>query len=290
MMAAPYFRARFHDYLELAKIRLVSLTLWSAAAGVILADHHPVHFKTLLLTLIGAGLVAAGSMSLNQWMERVEDGLMTRTANRPLPAGRLDPKEALGAGLLLSMAGLALLFYGVNALSASLAALTLISYVLIYTPLKKITSWCTLVGAIPGALPPLIGWAAVKGELSLQAWVLFAIVFFWQMPHFYAISWFCRKEYSAAGFRMLSVEDPGGRRVAKEIFFYSLLMIPVSLLPFFSGIAGKVYFGAALFMSLCVAVLSVFCLKDLDRHARLFFRSSLLYLTLLFIFMVTNQR
>lgn len=289
-MSKGCFSSRWPDYLELTKPRLVSLTLWSTAAGLILADHGPVHFRLLCLTLLGSGLVAAGSMSLNEWMERGEDARMTRTSSRPLPAGRLHPNEALAVGFLFSLAGLAVLYYGVNGLSAWLAFSTLFSYVAVYTPLKKITPLCTLVGAVPGAIPPLIGWAAVSGTLSLQAWVLFTIIFFWQMPHFYAISWFWRKDYQAAGFRMLSVKDPGGKRVAKEMFLYNLAMIPVSLLPFTTSLTGKLYFVSAIFMGAVMTVLSALCLKNLDKYARLFFRSSLLYLTVLFILMVLDKR
>lgn len=281
--------ARLSDYWELTKPRLVSLTLWSTAAGLILADRAPVHFRLLTLTLLGTALVAAGSMSFNEWLERAEDARMSRTANRPLPAGRLHPYEAVIAGSLFSVMGLAVLYYGVNSLSALLAFATLVSYAAIYTPLKKITSLCTLVGAVPGALPPLIGWAAVSGTLSAQAWVLFAIIFFWQMPHFYAISWFCRRDYEAAGFRMLVVKDPGGRRVAREMFLYNLAMIPVSLLPFLTGLTGKIYLTAAILMGAVMTVLSILCLKDLEKYARIFFRASLLYLTFLFIFMVANK-
>lgn len=282
--------SRLRDYWELTKPRLVSLTLWSTAAGLILSDPAPLHGKLLFWTLLGSGLAAAGSMSLNQWMERGEDSRMSRTDKRPLPDQRIFPAEALMLGILLSAAGCVLLWVCVNPLSAMLAFATVASYLAVYTPLKKRTPWCTVAGAVPGALPPLIGWAAVNGTLSFQAWTLFAIVFFWQMPHFYAISWFCRKDYESAEFKMLSVKDPSGRRVSREIFYYSLALIPVSLLPYWAGVAGKVYFAAALILSLALAGLSVLCLKQLDRYARLFFRSSLLYLTLIFILMVADKQ
>lgn len=278
------------DYLELTKMRLVSLTLWSTAAGFLLANPGPLNKARLFLTLAGAGLVAAGSMSLNEWLERHEDAKMSRTAKRPLPAGRLHPQTALFLGITLALAGCLLLLIKINALSAVLAALTLISYIFIYTPLKKRTELNTLVGAIPGALPPMIGWAAVHEALPWGAWSLFWIIFFWQMPHFYAISWFCRKDYAAAGFKMLSVEDASGKKVGKHIFLYTLAIILVTLLPFWAGMAGPVYGMAALALGTVLAVLGYLAMKNLDRYARVFFRASLLYLTLLFIFMVFDKQ
>lgn len=280
---------RVADYIELTKFRLVSLTLWSTAAGYMLGHRGTVDNVVLSYTLLGAGLVAAGSMSLNEWMEHREDAKMSRTAKRPLPAGRLRLEEAMGFGILLSLAGLGLLLLKVNALAAFLAWLTLITYVVVYTPLKKKTSYCTLIGAVPGALPPLIGWAAATGTLPQGAWVLFAIIFIWQMPHFFAISWFCREDYAAAGFKMLSVEDPSGRKLSHQMVLYTLLLVPVSLLPSFIGVAGKIYFWASLIMGIILAGFSFKMLRDLNRYARPFFRASLIYLTLLFIFMVWNK-
>lgn len=280
---------RFIDYLELAKLRLVSLTLWSTGAGFLLASQGAIEWGQLGFTLLGSGLVAAGSMSLNEWMESPQDARMSRTAQRPLPAGRLHAWEAifLGAGAILS--GLAILLWKINSLSMVLAALTAAIYLLLYTPLKKRTELNTLIGAIPGALPPMIGWAAVHGTLPWGAWSLFWIIFIWQMPHFYAISWFCRQDYVSAGFRMLSVQDPNGEKVGRHIFFYTLAEIPVSLLPAWAGVAGLFYTGGALLFGIVMAILSYQTMRHLDQYARLFFRASLLYLTLLFILMVADK-
>lgn len=281
--------ARFKDYLELAKIRLVSLSLFSAVVGYYLAAPEPMNVSRLFVTLIGTALVAAGSMSLNQWMEIAEDARMNRTAGRPLPAGRLYPREALVFGMILSVLGILILYFAVNRGSALLAMITLVSYVLVYTPLKKITSLCTIVGAIPGAVPPLIGWAAVTGKPSFEAWVLFTIIFFWQMPHFLAIAWMCRKEYEAAGFRMLSVEDPQGTQVARQMVLYASALLPVSLMPSLVGLTGRLYFFCALGAGVFFVILILTSMKNIDSKARGIFRASILHLTLLLILMMIDK-
>ncbi len=283
--------ARFSDYMELSKARLVSLVLLSAAVGFFLGSPAAAGLDLPLfgITLIGTAFVAAGSMSLNQWMERREDAEMKRTAARPLPAGRMQPSEALLFGTGTSLAGLLVLFFAVNAISAFLAVLTLVSYLLLYTPLKRKTSLCTIVGAVPGALPPLIGWAAAAGKTSFEAWLIFTIIFLWQMPHFLAIAWFCRKEYASAGFQMLSVEDPTGSQVGRQIILYSLALLPVSLLPSIIGLTGYVYFFGALILGAWVSFLSFTSSRNLDQKARVFFRASILYLALLEILMVLDK-
>jgi protoheme IX farnesyltransferase len=287
--ALPISMARLQDYVALAKLRLVSLTLLSVAVGFYLATPGPMDLSLFTFTLLGAGLVAAGSMILNQWMERVEDAKMARTAKRPLPMGRLEPKEALVLGLGLSFAGLALLYFTVNLAAAFVAVLVLISYVLAYTPLKKKTTLCTVVGALPGALPPLLGWAGAAGIPTYHAWTLFAIIFFWQMPHFLAIAWLCRKEYAAAGFCMLSVNDPDGRRVAGQIIFNALILLPVSVLPSVVGITGYVYFFGAFFMGVGFLLLGILSQDKLDQRARSLFRASILHLFLLFLLMFGDK-
>ncbi len=281
--------ARLMDYVELAKLRLVSLTLLSAAVGFYLASPSSVDYGLMGMTILGAGLVAAGSMTLNQWMERVEDARMARTAQRPLPAGRMDAKHALLFGIVLSIAGLVVLWTAVNPAATLIAALILFSYVLAYTPLKKTTTFCTLVGAIPGALPPLIGAAAVEGIPSYKAWTLFATIFFWQMPHFLAIAWMCRKEYQAAGFQMLSVDDPDGSKVAGQILFNSMVLLPVSLMPAVVGLTGHIYFFGAFFLGVGMMLLSAASLKKLDQNSRALFRASLLHLTVLLILMIVDK-
>lgn len=282
-------RSRFLDYLELTKPRLISLVLLSVLVGFLMGADKEVNFTLLLLTLVGTVLVAGGAMTINQWMERREDACMTRTANRPLPAGRLYPWEALMFGTILGLSGIIILAFGVNKVSAFLAALTFGIYLFFYTPLKKKTSLCTVVGAVPGALPPLIGWSAVSGEPSLTAWILFMIIFLWQMPHFMAIAWLYREEYARARFAMLSVEDPEGTAVGRQIILYSLILLPVSLLPTFFGLTGPVYFFAALVLGSIFLGAGINSLKQMDQKARALFRVSVLYLFLLLVFMVADK-
>lgn len=280
---------RMRDYLALAKLRLVSLTLLSTAVGYYLASLGPMNWPRFWLTLLGAALVAAGSMTFNQWMESKEDAKMARTAKRPLPTGRLKLREAFIFGLVLSAAGLVVLYFYVNLPSTVIAALILLSYVLAYTPLKKTTTLCTIVGAIPGALPPLIGWAAVAGVPSFHAWTLFAIIFFWQMPHFLAIAWLCRKEYAAAGFKMLSVDDPDGSRTAGQIIFNAMILLPVSVLPSVVGITGWIYFFGAFILSVWFLLLGILNQKKLNEKARVIFRASILHLFLLLLLMIIDK-
>ncbi len=281
--------ARFSDYMELSKARLVSLVLLSGAVGFYLASPEKMDIPLFLISLLGTAFVAAGSMSLNQWMERREDAEMTRTASRPLPAGRMQPLEALFFGTGIALAGLLILFFAVNTVAVFLAALTLISYLLLYTPMKRKTSLCTIVGAIPGAIPPLIGWASATGNTSFEAWVIFTILFLWQMPHFLAIAWICRKEYGTAGFKMLSVVDPSGTQVGRQIILYSLALLPVSLLPSIVGLTGIIYFFGALGLGVWVSYLSFISSRNLDQKARPFFRTSILYLALLLLLMVVDK-
>ena len=287
--AASFARVRLHDYLELAKLRLVSLVLLSSAVGFFLASEGPLDWGLLILSFTGTALVAGGSMGFNQWMERVEDAKMTRTAKRPLPGGRMQPREAFIFSFLLSAAGLVLLYFSVNPVAAFLSGLTLVSYILLYTPLKKITSLCTVLGAIPGALPPMIGWSSVTGRVSYEAWVLFAIIFLWQMPHFLAIAWLCRKEYAAAGFQMLSVTDPSGAQAARQIILYTSALLPVSLLPTLIGLTGGIYFTGTLIAGAYFIYLGFLGLKNLDQYARPLFRASILYLALILILMVVDK-
>ncbi|HLD50583.1 MAG TPA: heme o synthase [bacterium] len=281
--------SRFSDYMELSKARLVSLVLLSGAVGFYLASPAKMDIPLFFVSLLGTAFVAAGSMSLNQWMERREDAEMARTAARPLPAGRMQPSEALFFGSGIALAGLLILFFAVNGTAAFLAALTLVSYLLLYTPMKRKTSLCTIVGAIPGAIPPLIGWASAAGKTSFEAWLIFTILFLWQMPHFLAIAWICRKEYGTAGFKMLSVTDPSGAQVGRQIILYSLALLPVSLLPSLIGLTGKIYFLGALGLGVWVSYLSLTSSRDLDRKARPFFRTSILYLALLLLLMVMDK-
>lgn len=277
-------------FVEVTKPRLVLLTLWTVAVGFVLASRSAVDFPLLLKTLIGAGLTAAGSMALNQYLERESDAQMRRTENRPLPSGRMKPREALIFGISLALAGLLTVALSVNFLSAYLSAATLVIYLFVYTPLKKRTPLCTLVGAIPGAIPPMLGWAAARGELGFEPWVLFSILFAWQLPHFFAIAWICREDYSRAGFRMLSVVDPTGKRVGQEIMIYSLAVHLLSFVPAVSGMTGPLYYLAALLLGIWFLVSSFQTAFQLDLRSRSFFRRSVLYLAFLLLFLILDRK
>ena len=230
---------RLADFITLAKPRLNLLVLVTTAAGLYLASPEGVPSSVLLHTLIGTALVAGGAAALNQVWERHTDALMRRTQRRPVASGRLRSPEGWGFGLALSTAGLVELALGVNVISAAVAGFTLGSYVLVYTPLKRRTSLATLVGGVPGALPVVIGWVAATGTLTLPAFVLFGIVFFWQMPHFLAIAWLYRDDYAAAGIPLLPVLEPDGRRTGRQALLYSAALWPVSLMPPLVGLGGR---------------------------------------------------
>jgi len=232
-------------YLELIKPRIVSMVLVTTAIGYFLGGQGFQDVISLLLTLIGTGMAAGGSAALNNYVERDSDVHMPRTRNRVLPSGRIEPAHVLAFGIVLVLGGVSLLAWLVNLLAAFLVLLTAFLYVLVYTPLKKQTWLNTPIGAIPGALPPMVGWAAAAGELSAGAWVLFAILFIWQHPHFYAIAWMYKEDYRQAGFKMLSVVDPTGKRVFKQAILFSMVLIPVSMSLTWLGITGSLYmFGA----------------------------------------------
>jgi protoheme IX farnesyltransferase len=216
---------------------------------------------------------------------------MKRTQNRPLPTGRLQPEQALCFGVVLSVVGILILAFFVNLLTSFLAVITLTTYLFVYTPLKKRSPLCTLVGAIPGAIPPLIGWTAVRGELGLEAWILFSILFLWQLPHFLAIGWVCREEYARAGFPMLMALDTDGRSTARQILLYCLALLPTTLIPSILRMSGVVYFCAALFLGAVLAGFGLFLYlsKEKDFHARKFFLTTILYLFVLTIFMMGDK-
>src|SRR5689334_9506009 len=241
------FRERAAAYAELTKPRITFLIVLTSAAGFVLGSRGPVDYVALLSAMFGIGLLSSGIATLNQYAERELDGLMRRTANRPLPAGRLAPWEALAFGAGTTIVAEAYLLIFVNPLSALLGLAVIAGYLFAYTPLKTRTSLSTLVGAFPGAIPPLIGWTAARGSISLEGWILFAILFLWQFPHFLAIAWMYREDYSRAGILMLPVVEPDGRVTAQQIVVYTLMLLPVSLLPAVLGMSGRVYLvGAAL--------------------------------------------
>jgi protoheme IX farnesyltransferase len=238
----------------------------------------------------GIALVAAGAAALNQVYERDTDALMRRTRNRPLPDGRVTPGEARTFGFGLSLAGVVLLAARANWISAALAVATLAVYLIVYTPMKRRTSLSTLIGAVPGALPALIGWTASHGGVGWGGASLFAIVFVWQIPHFMAIAWMYRDDYGAAGFPMLPVVDPAGRRAGRQAMIYAAALVPLSLAPTLVGVAGSVYFGVALVLSLALLALSVrFAVTRNDASARTLFLASITYLPIIWIVMIANH-
>ena len=247
------------DYIELTKPRITWLILMSTGTGYFyglpgastwLGFVRNIPLLSLLHTIIGTALIASGTAALNQWFEREADCRMRRTARRPLPAGRLTSGRALAFGVALSLAGFGELWLGVNLLSGLIGAFTLASYLFIYTPMKQRTWWSTTIGAIPGAMPPIIGYAAAAGALTREAWVLFAILFLWQFPHFYSIAWMYKEDYARAGIRMLPVVEPDCRSTARQIVLYGLALIPVSLIPAMLGMSGRIYLVGALLLGL----------------------------------------
>lgn len=275
---ADYGPLALADLVEMTKPGITSMVALTTALGFLLAGGGLVSWQ-LAATLGGTCLVAAGASVLNQFWERGSDGLMRRTAGRPLPAGRLDPDLALLFGVALGIAGLVMLTLAVNALTAALGAAALTGYVFVYTPLKKVSSLATVVGAVPGALPPMMGWCAVRGEIDLAAWVLFGILFFWQMPHFLAIAWLCREDYARGGFPMLPVLDPGGTWTARQSVLYGAALVPVSLLPSLLGLAGRLYFAGALALGLSYLGFGLaFARRRSTPGARRLMLASLLYL------------
>ena len=238
------------DYISLTKPRITWLILMSTGVGYFFGlrgvSFWQIHWWALLHAIIGTGLIASGTAALNQWYEREADAKMRRTAQRPIPAGRLNANRALAFGISLSIAGFAELAWFVNLLSGLLGLATLASYLFLYTPLKQRSWLSTTVGAFPGAMPPMIGFAAASGTLTAEAWVLFAILFLWQFPHFYAIAWMYRDDYARANIRMLPVVEPDGQSTARQIIFFASLLIPVSLAPGLLGMSGKLYLLGAL--------------------------------------------
>ena len=278
-----------HEYLELTKPRLASLVLVTTAAGVWLGLRTPQPFWLWAHAIIGTALVVGGANALNQWWERELDARMERTKRRPLPAGRLAPARALSFGIALSVAGVLWLWLGTNGLAATLAAVSWITYVLVYTPLKRTTPLCTLIGAIPGALPPLIGWTAARGSLGLEGWTLFGILFAWQLPHFLALAVMYRDDYARAGFSMLSLSN--GDATRRQIILYGALLVPLSLFPTMVGLAGAGYFSGALILSglfFAAAVRAV--LRHSPAALRQLFRASIVYLPLLLILLAADRR
>jgi protoheme IX farnesyltransferase len=289
VVAAPNART-WADFVSLTKPRVNLLVVVTAVIGFHFGSPAPADLAVLFSTVLGTFLVASGAAAFNQILERDVDARMRRTMSRPLPEGRLSVRESTWFAATLSTSGILLLGLGANWLAAGVAAATLGSYALVYTPLKRVTSLATVIGAVPGALPPMIGWAAARGSLSLEAWVLFAIVFFWQMPHVLAISWMYREDYERGGIRVLPVGDTEGRSTAFQMVNYAAALVPVSLLPTIVGLAGRVYFAGAIVLGLGMLALAVRFAQDrTSTRARQLFMASLAYLPLLWVLMLANR-
>jgi protoheme IX farnesyltransferase len=280
----------FSDYLALTKPRLNVLVVATSAAGYYLGAPADLRAMAMAQAVVGTALVAAGAAVLNQVYERDTDALMRRTRRRPLPDGRVAAGDARVFGLVLAGAGLALLAVTANALAALFALITLVTYLVVYTPMKRRSAAATLVGAVPGALPPLIGWTAASGSASLGGWTLFAIVFLWQIPHFMAIAWLYREDYGKAGFPMLPVVEPDGRRTGRQAVLYAIGLVPVSLVPAFIGVSGQLYFWTALVLGAALVWLAVrFASSRHEAAARRLFFGSIAYLPLIWTAMILNH-
>ncbi|HZO86538.1 MAG TPA: heme o synthase [Verrucomicrobiae bacterium] len=283
-------KSRVAVFCELIKARLTFLVLLTTLVGFYVGSAGAINVPLMLYALAGTGLLACGAAALNQLLERQYDAKMRRTEDRPLPSGRLQPEMALIFGGVCSIAGLVLLAWAVNLLTSFLGALTLISYLFIYTPLKRVTWLNTAIGAVPGALPPLMGWTAARGELSGEGWGLFAILFFWQIPHFLAIAWLYRDEYAKAGFVMLPVIDRDGFRTGRQAVSHTLGLMLASLMPAFFGLAGMIYFAGALLLgSIFLGFALLFARTLTIERARQLFFVSITYLPLLLGLMVLDK-
>ncbi|QOY85047.1 heme o synthase [Paludibaculum fermentans] len=278
------------SYLDLTKPRITWLILMSTGIGYFFGHQGSVDFLLLFNCLLGTALIASGTATLNQWYEHDADAKMNRTSQRPIPAGKVTPRNALLFGIALLVAGELQLGWGVNPLTAWLGLFTVASYLCLYTPMKQRTWWSTTVGAFPGAMPPLLGFAAARGVLTIDAWILFAIIFLWQFPHFYAIAWMYRDDYAKAGIQMLPVVEPDGASTSRQILGFALALIPISLLPSFFNMTGNLYLAAAL-------VLGGFFLNSAARlsrdrtslNARGVLKASVMYLPLLYLALIIDS-
>jgi heme o synthase len=279
------------DLAQLVKARLTFLVLVTTAAGFYLGWQGRMNFVALLHAVAGTALAAGGAAALNQWWEHQYDAIMHRTRTRPIPAGRMLPGAGLLIGALLGLAGVIYLGWAVNLLSALLAAITIALYIFAYTPLKKLSTTNTLVGAIPGAIPPLIGWAAARGSLDIGAWSLFAILFVWQMPHFFSLAWIYRADYARAGFRMMSYEDESGLRSASQSVLFCIFLLLIAGVPAYLSLTTALYLPIALALSgWFVAMAMRFHKEPTPQTARALFLTSITYLPLLLGALVLTKR
>ncbi len=277
-------------YIELSKPNIMSLVLITTVLGYYLGGKGIESWFMLLITLIGTALSSGGAGALNHYLERDVDSLMNRTKNRPIPAGIILPSNALMFGIILVLSGTTLLVWKVNTLTGFLSILTAFLYILVYTPMKKITWLNTSIGSIPGAIPPMGGWAAATGHLDFNAWILFFIMFLWQHPHFYAIAWMCKEDYARANFKMLPVIEPDGKRTIRQIFWHLGLLIPVSIFPYLYGSSGIVYLFGVLILSVLFLISAVPMAREkTNNSAKLLLKSSVIYLPGLLFLIVFDK-
>jgi protoheme IX farnesyltransferase len=282
---------RLFDYLELTKPDVTFLVVISTLAGFYLGSGGALDWILLVHALVGTTLVSAGTAAFNHYLERDDDARMRRTARRPLPAGRIQPGAAFGFATLLSVGGVLYLLVLVNWLASLLAFSTWASYLFLYTPLKKRTLLCTAIGAFPGAMPPLIGWAAASGSLATEAWILYAILFLWQFPHFLSIAWIYREDYARGGFMMLPAVDTTGHATGRQMVFYSWALFPVALLPGILGMAGLLYLLVAVVLgSVFVWSATRVAMMPSNSNARRLLQMTIFYLPLLFAFLMLDKR
>lgn len=282
--------SRFADLVELTKPRITLMVALTAALGYFLADEGPIDYLRFIHAILGTALLSSGASALNQLIEKETDALMRRTAERPLPAGRISSDIVFYYGTGLSILGLLELALGTNALTALLGAATLAGYLVVYTPMKRVSSLATVVGAVPGAVPPMMGWTAATNDIGFGAWALFGILFLWQLPHFLAIAWMYRNDYARGGFPMLPVLDPTGKRTGRQAVLWGAALIPVSLTPSALGLAGATYFVGALalglaFLGSCFA----FAKAVSAQTARRVLRVSIVYLPVILIIMLIDR-
>jgi|SRR5208283_3256576 len=293
-------RSRVLDYIELMKPELTGLSALTTLCGFYLAINNTFNYWLFFHTAVGTLLVGGGAGALNQYIERTYDALMKRTERRPLPSGRLQPIEVLSFGLGISFMGILQLSLFVNTLTGFLAALTWTTYLFLYTPLKRVTPMSTIVGGIPGALPPMMGWTAVRGEISPEAWILFAILFCWQMPHFFSLAWMYRKDYARAGFKILTVKDPFGEKTSKQIVWFASALLPASIAPAFLGMTGSLSTIGALLLGVGFLAIGIILLRSsghdnpeavgkVNFYSRRMFFASLIYLPMLMLMMTLDK-
>lgn len=281
---------RASAYIALTKPDVSFLVLMTTAAGYVMGSRGPLSWLHLTQTVFATLLIAAGTATLNHYVERDIDRYMRRTASRPLPSGQLHPREAFWFGVCLCVGGALDLYFTAGRLAAALGVLTCLSYLLAYTPLKKRTVWATFIGAFPGAIPPMIGWVAATGTLDRGAWLLFAILFFWQFPHFHAIAWMYREDYARAGIQMLPVVDRDGVRTFRQIIFTAVALVAVSLLPAVTGLAGVRYFFGALVVSTALVQVCLWAARaKTNVRAKWLMHATVLHIPLLLGLMIYDK-